>query len=278
MKFVKKVILIVLMNLIVMCGIVKADEIIAMTDEQAKEIVSSVMQVFGEDGLTKSNLSLAIEQYRLLSKNYSNEEIARMLEENKSQLEEYNINDEHIDTINKVLRNFDAVQVNKVLDKLDIDEALGELEAGSTIMDLINKSLNNMSTSDKADLVFSILWSATIVHTLIWIIIALVLYKIIVRAIIFHKAGRHAWAVIIPIYKDVTMLKVCGMSPWWLLLLFVPVIGWSILWIVKVASRFMLAEAFDKGAGFGFGLWLLWPIFEGILAISSNCEYVGIEE
>ena len=40
----------------------------------------------------------------------------------------------------------------------------------------------------------------------------------------------------------------------------------------------MLAEAFDKTPAFGFGLWLLWPIFESILAFSDNSIYVGVEE
>ena len=68
------------------------------------------------------------------------------------------------------------------------------------------------------------------------------------------------------------------MSPCWLLLLLVPVVGWIILWIVSVASKFMLAEAFGKGTGFAFGLWLLAPIFETVLVFSKKTKYIGFED
>ena len=248
----------------------------AITDEQSKEIVNGVIQSFGEEGLTKDNLLEAITQYKELSKEYTNEDIARIIEENRAEFEQHDISKENIDTMQKVLKNFDEKQINNVLDKLDIDEALSELESGATILELMQKTTENMSAKDKANVLLSIIWSATLVQVFVWLIIAFELYKLIIRAIIFRKAGEKGWAVLIPIYRDVVMLRICGMSPLWLLLLFVPVIGWALLWIVKVASRFMLAEAFDKGAGFGFGLWLLWPIFEGILALSTNCKYVGI--
>ena len=68
------------------------------------------------------------------------------------------------------------------------------------------------------------------------------------------------------------------MNPWWLLLLLVPVIGWIILWIVHVASRFMLAEGFGRGPIFAFGLWLLAPIFETVLVFARKIKYIGFEE
>ena len=276
MKNAIKVGIIVLINIILICNVVMAASVEAITDEQSKEIVNGVIQSFGEEGLTKDNLLEAITQYKELSKEYTNEDIARIIEENRAEFEQHDISKENIDTMQKVLKNFDEKQINNVLDKLDIDEALSELESGATILELMQKTTENMSAKDKANVLLSIIWSATLVQVFVWLIIAFELYKLIIRAIIFRKAGEKGWAVLIPIYRDVVMLRICGMSPLWLLLLFVPVIGWALLWIVKVASRFMLAEAFDKGAGFGFGLWLLWPIFEGILALSTNCKYVGI--
>ena len=97
------------------------------------------------------------------------------------------------------------------------------------------------------------------------------------RCVIYKKAHKKAWAPFIPIYRNIVMLKICGMSPWWLLLLFVPIIGWLLLFVVNVASKFMLAESFGKGTGFAFGLWLLAPIFETILVFSKKIKYVGFE-
>ena len=74
------------------------------------------------------------------------------------------------------------------------------------------------------------------------------------------------------------MLRICGMSPWWLLLLLVPIVGWIGLWLVSVASKFMLAEKFGRGVAFSFGLWLLAPIFETILVVSRKIQYIGNEE
>ena len=278
MKKIKKI-TIILCTIIMICiacnsSFAKDNKIV---DEENMEIVNNIIQSFSEEGLTKYNLSEAIEQYKNLSKEYTNDEIAKMLEDNKEELERNNISADNIDTINKVLKNFDEKQINEVLDKLNIDEALNELESGATVLELVEKATEDMTTADKADLILSIIWSANIIQTIFIVIVILEIYKIIVRCIIYKKAGKKPWATIIPIYRDVTMFKICGMSPWWLLLLLIPIFGWAILWIVKVASRFMLAEAFDKGAGFGFGLWLLWPIFESILAFSKKVKYVGIE-
>ena len=82
----------------------------------------------------------------------------------------------------------------------------------------------------------------------------------------------------IPIYRNVVMLKICGMSPWWLLLLLVPVLGWIILFVISVASKFMLAESFGKGTGFAFGLWLLAPIFETILVFSRKQNTLDLKK
>lgn len=256
---------------------VNAENMEAETDE-VKEIVESIVLSFGENGITRYNLSRAVDEYKKLSKEHTNNEIAIMLEESKGILEKNDISSEYIDTINKVLRNLDEEQVNKVLDKLNIDEALEELEAGATVSELIDNATANMTTADKANLVFSVIWSAKIIQVIVTIIVILEIYKLIVRFIIYKKAGKRAWAIFVPIYRDITMLKICGMTPLWLILLCIPIVGWALLWIVKVASRFMLAEAFDKSPAFGFGLWLLWPIFETILAFSRNSEYIGIEE
>ena len=100
------------------------------------------------------------------------------------------------------------------------------------------------------------------------------MYKIILRWIIFKKANKHGWASIIPIYRQTTYLKVSKMSPWWILIVFIPFIGSLIYGIIKIISRFKLSKAFKKGAGFGFGLLFLPLIFESILAFNSNIKYV----
>ena len=120
--------------------------------------------------------------------------------------------------------------------------------------------------------------STKIIKNFVIALIVLAIYRTLLRCVIYKKAHKKAWAPFIPVYRNVVMLKICNMSPWWLLLLLVPVVGWIILWIVSVASKFMLAEAFGKGTGFAFGLWLLAPIFETILVFSKKTKYIGFED
>ena len=279
MKKLRNILLVILINIIIILvpSISKAESVNEITNEQAEGIVTDIMQQFGEKGLTKGVLSDAIEQYEELSKKYSNQDIVNMIENAKVSLQDQDINTKHFDTVEKVLKNFDEEQLNVVLNKLNIDEALNDLEDGATILQLIEKTTSNMSTTEKTELVLMLAKSSNVLRKIIAFIIILILYKLLVRCVIYKKAGKKPWAVIIPIYKDAVMLRICKMSPAWLLLILIPIIGWAILWVVKVASKFMLAEAFDKSEVFGLGLWLLWPIFEGILAFSKKSKYVGIE-
>lgn len=247
------------------------------SQENIEYTIDSIIQSFEQSGLTKTNLSDAINIYKQMSERYTNEEIVSILENSKNKIENNDEVKSNIDSICKILKTFDQDKLNDIIDKIEIDQVLSEMEGGATLLQVIEKATSNMSATEKVNLMVSILWSANILRTIFIVIVIFEIYKILVRCVIYKKAGKHAWASIIPIYRNVVMLKICGMNPWWLLLLFVPIIGWLILWLVSVASKFMLAEAFNKSEAYGLGLWLLWPIFESILAFSKKSQYVGIE-
>jgi len=257
---------------------VNTNTIESYSEENIEYTINSLIQSFEESGLTKTNLSKAVNTYKRINKQYTNEEIANVLENSKSNIEDNDVAKDNIDSICRILRTFDQEKINSVLDKIDIDQVLNEMESGATLLQVIEKVTNNMSATEKVDLMVSILWSANILRIIFIVVVILGVYKILIRCVIYKKAGKHAWASIIPIYRDIVMLKICGINPWWLLLLLIPVIGWIILWLVHVASKFMLAEAFNKKQLYGLGLWLLWPIFESILAFSKKSKYVGIEK
>jgi hypothetical protein len=101
----------------------------------------------------------------------------------------------------------------------------------------------------------------------------LFVYEIIVRWIIYKKAGRHGWAAIVPIYRQITMYKVSGLSPWLILLILIPIIGAFIIAIIEIIQKFKLSKKFGKGVLFGFGLLFLQPIFESIIAFSKKIKY-----
>ena len=250
----------------------------SFAENNSEEKIVYLMQLFEEQGLTKDGLTEAIKTYKDVSKEYTNEEIATMIENNKDKIKSDGQAKENIDNICKVLKNVDKDKLNAIIEKTDMEQVISEVEDGATLLDIVNKTTANMSTREKVSLMVSIAWSANIIRIITRIVIILAIYKLFVRCVIYKKAKKRSWAVLIPIYKDVVMLQICGMSSWWLLLLLVPVVGWIILWLVHVASRFMLAEAFDKRQAYGLGLWLLWPVFESILAFSKKSKYVGIEK
>jgi hypothetical protein len=86
---------------------------------------------------------------------------------------------------------------------------------------------------------------------------------------LFAKAGEPGWKCIVPIYGAVVMLRLVGRPWWWLLLMLVPVVNLY----PAVMVCFDLAKAFGKGAGTGFGVLLLGPIFIMWLAF-SDARYV----
>ncbi len=82
---------------------------------------------------------------------------------------------------------------------------------------------------------------------------------------VFSKAGKPGWAAIIPIYNIIVMLQIVGRPWWWILLMFIPIVGLVIAIIVSID----MAKSFGKGTGFGIGLALLGFIFYPILGFGS---------
>lgn len=85
---------------------------------------------------------------------------------------------------------------------------------------------------------------------------------------IFEKAGQDGWKSIIPIYNTIILLKICGLSPWLVILGFIPYVKL----ILAIIIWYNLSKAFGKGIGFTLGLIFLDVIFLFILAFGSN-EY-----
>lgn len=87
---------------------------------------------------------------------------------------------------------------------------------------------------------------------------------------IFAKAGQPGWAAIVPIYNMYVWTKVVGRPWWWLLLMFIPIVGL----VIAIILSLDLAKSFGKGVGFGIGLVLLGFIFIPLLGFGSD-KYVG---
>ena len=101
----------------------------------------------------------------------------------------------------------------------------------------------------------------------------------------FTKAGEEGWKSIIPIYNMVTLCKIVGVSPWWILIVFVagllnfiPIIGALVNLAASIYFSILLcvstANSFGKDTGFAVGLFFLSPIFYCILGFGS-AKYEG---
>jgi hypothetical protein len=88
--------------------------------------------------------------------------------------------------------------------------------------------------------------------------------------IILPKAGKPGWASIVPIYNIIVWLQVVNRPIWWILLLFIPIVGF----IVAIILTNDLAKAFGKGVGWTIGLLFLPMVFLPILGFGDD-EYVG---
>lgn len=247
-------------------------------EEIFSDTIVNLILTINSEGMNKQLLTETINLYTEASKEYTNKDIANIIENNKEELKNNGVSTENINSIVSTLKKVDEEQVNKILETINIEDVLAKVENGDTIQDILENVTSNLTTQEKVSLVFDILLSANFIKAFLIGIIILFIYRTLLRCVIYKKAKRKVWAAFVPIYRNIVMLKVCNMSPWWLLLLFVPIIGWVILWLISVASKFMLAEGFGKGVGFAFGLWLLAPIFETAIVFSRKTKYIGFEE
>jgi hypothetical protein len=105
------------------------------------------------------------------------------------------------------------------------------------------------------------------VAEMVVIVVALVLLLVWIAGTwkVFEKAGEPGWAVIVPIYNLVVLLRIADRPVWWILLFCIPVVALipSIIVPIEIAKRF------GKETGFGLGLAFLPFIFYPILGFSD---------
>lgn len=87
---------------------------------------------------------------------------------------------------------------------------------------------------------------------------------------VYTKADRPGWAIIIPIYNTLVLLRIVGRPWWWLLLMLVPIVNL----VVMIITNIDLARSFGKGVGFGVCLIFFSFVCMPILAF-SDATYVG---
>lgn len=139
----------------------------------------------------------------------------------------------------------------------------------STLTALAATVTINGSTSTISDGDFFAIFGAIVGAIMIPIIVVGIL-SIIAMWMLFTKCGEAGWKSIIPIYNLVVMLKIVGINPLWILILFVPLIGSLFFFFVTIVADIRLAKGFGKSEGFAVGLILLNFIFMMILAFGKS--------
>lgn len=105
---------------------------------------------------------------------------------------------------------------------------------------------------------------------IVWL--AIMVFMIVSWWIVFKKAGQPGWAILIPIFNFLVILRVAE-KPWWwvfsVLLAIIPIAGPILFLVVWVLICNAISKNFGQGAGFTVGLVLLSVVFVPILAFGD---------
>jgi len=87
---------------------------------------------------------------------------------------------------------------------------------------------------------------------------------------VFTKAGQPGWAVLVPFYNVLIVLRIVGRPDIWLLLCLIP--GVNV--VIQIILCVDLAKSFGKDTLFAIGLILLPVVFFPILGF-GDARYLG---
>lgn len=251
---------------------IKSLDTSAIVDDINKsEVANGNLNSINTDAI---NMKEVIGIYDELSSVISNEEIADLIKDNKKVLTEAGVSKDALNVSEKMLRTFDSKAVIDIVQNdLDIDKLMEMYKKGASLEEILTTLLTETSLKTKLSIASKLLFSNRYVKTFMVILVIIAIYSIFITSFIFRKAGKQGFATLIPIYRDIVHLKICGLSPWLLLLVFIPIIGWLALMAVAIIGRFELSKKFGHGFLFGLGLLVLPTLFRTIIAFSSN-EYI----
>lgn len=246
------------------CGQVQAVE----DQNTIQEKIENYAKDIDVNQITKEEV---LKIYDEISEEYSLQDIADLLEENTKEMEEKGVQKDILEAGIHFIRTTDEKDIRKIIEEdIDFENIKEKVQEGYSPEQIVSSVIEETPDEKKVEMIIKILWANKIVKTVGIVLILLFLYGTIIRWILYQKAGKHGWAAIIPLYRQIVMYQICDLSPWLMLLWFVPIIGWMAMLVVAIMKRFCLAKEFGRGGLFGFGLLILPPIFQAILAFQSN--------
>lgn len=127
-----------------------------------------------------------------------------------------------------------------------------------------------MNATDATGAVFGSLTSLLLFAGLyVWTALAL--------SAVFRKSGVEPWQAWVPVLNSVVLLRLAGLSPWLLLLAFIPFLGWLPLLVVFALAFYRLSVAFGFGAGMTVLAVLAFPVWASVVGWGS-ARWVGWEQ
>jgi hypothetical protein len=100
------------------------------------------------------------------------------------------------------------------------------------------------------------------------IYLAYIVLVVVVMWKMFEKAGVEGWKALIPIYNTVILWRLVGMSGWFTLLFFVP--------LVNVVAAIYLYYKVAQAYGFGIGMTILEILSIGFIIVGfGDAKYQG---
>lgn len=275
----KKIIIAILLIAIFMIIQLLFNNVKAATkkEEMLKEQAEYYARNIDLNNITKEDV---LKVYDEINEKYTNEDLANIVEEYKEEIKKQGVSDEVIEAGKELLKTTDKDSVREIIEEdIDFDSIKEKIDAGYTTNEVVAEMVKETPTEKKIELATKLFLANTVVQTVIKTVLTvaciLFIYKTILRWIIYKKAGKHGWAAIVPLYRQIVMYQICGLPPWLMLLWLIPIFGWIAMLVIVIMKRFCLANSFEKGALFGFGLLFLEPIFQSVLAFSSKIEYEG---
>ena len=125
-----------------------------------------------------------------------------------------------------------------------------------------------MNATDATAAVFGTLISLLLFAGLyVWTALAL--------SAVFRKSGVEAWKAWVPVLNTIVLLQLAGLSPWLVVLAFVPFVGIAFL-VVWAIALYRVNVAFGFGAGMTVLGFLLFPVWASIVGWGS-ARWVGRE-
>ena len=136
-------------------------------EEEVSTTIKNLILTINSEGMSKSLLAETINLYTQLTKTYTNNEIASMIEENKKYLEQENVAMDNVNTVVTFLKSVDSNQLNKVLQQVDVDKIANKISNGASIQSILKDITGSMSAVEKVNFVMDILLSAYVVKNVL---------------------------------------------------------------------------------------------------------------